>query len=385
MKNHKFLNGVFTGIILVIVLNIFINGVFALTGLNFNNNIADKRKIKEIMSVIDTYYVNDVDEKKISEGVYAGIVAGLEDKYSYYMDKESFESFLESNEGNYVGIGVVVTISEDKSIQVLNVYENTPAYKAGIKTGDKIIKVDGKDVDYNNYEEAIQMIKGKENTQVKITVYRESEAKTIEFDVNRSSVDVPTVAHKMLENSIGYILISKFDGVTYDQFHQAYNDLTEQGMKGLIIDLRENPGGLLNTVVKITDMLVPEGYITYIEDKNGKKTYEYSDKEYFNKPLAIIVNGHSASASEVLSGAVKDTKAGKLVGTQTYGKGVVQNVYKLSDGSGVKVTIAKYYTPSGVCIDGEGITPDYVVELPEDASEDLQLNKAIEVIKEQIN
>jgi len=385
MKNHKFLSGVFTGVILVIILNIFINSVFTLTGLSFNNDIADKRKVKEIMSVIDTYYVNDVDNKKISEGVYAGIVAGLEDKYSYYMDKESFESFLESNEGNYVGIGVVVTIAEDKSIQVLNVYENTPAYKSGIKTGDKIIKVDGKDVDYNNYEEAIQMIKGKENTQVKISVYRESEAKTIEFDVNRSSVDVPTVAHKMLENRVGYILISKFDGVTYDQFCQAYNDLTEQGMKGLIIDLRENPGGLLNIVVKITDMLVPEGYITYIEDKNGKKTYEYSDKEYFNKPLAIIVNGHSASASEVLSGAVKDTKAGKLVGTQTYGKGVVQNVYKLSDGSGVKVTIAKYYTPSGVCIDGEGITPDYIVELPEDASEDLQLNKAIEVIKEQLN
>ncbi len=185
----------------------------------------------------------------------------------------------------------------------------------------------------------------------------------------------------MIDEEIGYIKISKFDRVTYEQFTKAYETLEKSNMKKIIVDLRDNPGGLLDTVVKITDIFVPEGYITYIEDKNGKKEYEYSSKDCVKIPLIVLVNGNSASASEVFSGAIKDFGVGKLVGTTTFGKGVVQNIYKLSDGSGIKVTIAKYYTPSGVCIDGKGIKPDYIVEASEDGT-DLQLEKAIELIKD---
>ena len=259
------------------------------------------------------------------------------------------------------------------------VFEGSPAKESGLKVGDKITKVGDKEVDLENYQDVVSDIKGEEGTKVKLTIYRESENKIFDVEVTRKSLDVPTVEHKILEDNIGYISISQFDRVTFDQFKLAFDSL--QNTNGLIIDLRNNPGGLLTTVNKITDMLVPEGTITYIEDKNGNRDYHKSDANYYNKPLVILVNEHSASASEVLSGAVKDFGVGKLVGQTTYGKGVVQNMYQLSDGSGVKITMAKYYTPKGVCIQGTGIEPDYKVTNPKDNSKDLQLEKGIEVIK----
>ena len=235
--------------------------------------------------------------------------------------------------------------------------------------------------------EAITKIKGEEGSLVNITIYRQSENKEIDFNIERSAIEVQSVAGKMLEDGIAYIAISGFKANTFDQFSKIYDELMNEGAKGLIIDVRNNPGGLLDVVNKIADKLLPEGNIVYTIDKEGNRTDYNSDKESVNVPLVLLVNGNSASASEILAGAVQDSGTGELVGTQTFGKGLVQNIYTLPDGSALKITIQKYYTPNGVCIQGTGITPDYVVELPEEAGpviiedEDTQLIKAVEVLK----
>ena len=381
-ENKTFFKGLLAGILIVLAVNAIFNSGSVLYRRIRNEGVNPEKKINEILHVIDKYYTGTIDENKLAEGVYAGLVSGLEDPYSYYMDKSTFESFLEDTEGIYTGIGIVVKINpKDKKLIIISEFEDSPASKAGLMVGDKILKINDTEVGIDNYEESIKMMKGKEGTDVKLNIYRESTNSSFDVNVTRESIDVPTVVSKMIDEEIGYIKISKFDRVTYEQFTKAYETLEKSNMKKIIVDLRDNPGGLLDTVVKITDIFVPEGYITYIEDKNGKKEYEYSSKDCVKIPLIVLVNGNSASASEVFSGATKDFGVGKLVGTTTFGKGVVQNIYKLSDGSGIKVTIAKYYTPSGVCIDGKGIKPDYIVEASEDGT-DLQLEKAIELIKD---
>ncbi len=380
MNNKKsFFTGVISGMIALFVINSFATNITLIYRKFVVKELTQKQKIEEIQSVVDKYYVNEYDENLMEETMYKGMIASLKDPYSYYMTKQELTEFLEDTEGNYVGIGIMVNLTEDEKILINKVFENSPAEESGLKINDKITKVEDKEVSLENYQEVVSDIKGEEGSKVKLTVYRESENKTFDTEVIRKSIDVQTVEHKILDDNIGYISISQFDRVTSQQFKDAFDSLNSAN--GLIIDLRNNPGGLLTTVNEITDMLVPEGTITYIEDKNGNRSYHSSDKNYYNKPLVILVNGNSASASEVLSGAVKDFGVGKLIGETTYGKGVVQNMYKLSDGSGVKVTIAKYYTPSGVCIDGTGIEPDYKVTNPKDNSQDLQLEKAIEVIK----
>lgn len=381
MNNNKksFFVGVIFGMIALFVINSFITNANLIYRRFISKDLTIKQKASQIEYIVDKYYVNEYDKELMEETMYKGMVASLKDPYSYYMSKKELESFLQDTEGNYVGIGIMVNLTEDEKILVNKVFEGSPAQESGIKEGDKIVKVEGKDVNLENYQDLVSNIKGEEGTKVKLTIHREKDNKVFDTEVMRKSLDVPTVEYKMLEDNIGYISISQFDRVTYDQFKTAFDSLSSSN--GLIIDLRNNPGGLLTTVNKITDMLVPEGTITYIEDKNGNRDYHKSDANYYNKPLTILVNGNSASASEVLSGAVKDFGVGKLVGETTYGKGVVQNMYQLPDGSGVKITMAKYYTPSGICIHGTGIEPDYKVTNPEDNSQDLQLEKAIEVIK----
>lgn len=380
--DKKFLTGVLVGIIIVLSTNLIVR--------TFTDDNG-QRKLAEIQRVIDENFSGEIDKEKLKDYMYIGYVSGLEDRYSYYMNKETFEEFIKQSEGSYVGIGVSTKIDKkDNKIKIVSIFEGSNASSAGIQIGDKIIKVSGTPVDQSNYTEAVSAIRGGEDTKVKLTILRENENKIFETEVIRKNIDIPTVNGKLLENEIGYIKINEFDRVTYNQYTTTFNNLKEQGMKRLIIDLRNNPGGLLDTVVKITDSLVPKGTITYVEDKHGNKSYEYSDENCINMPLVILVNGNSASASEVLSGAVKDFGVGKLVGENTFGKGVVQNIFKLSDGSGIKVTIAKYYTPNGICIHGEGIQPDYEVksnnynddffELPT-IETDNQLQKAVEVVK----
>ncbi len=391
----SFLKGVIIGIAGFLTFNFIFSGAMSAYRIFNKVELGPEDKIKEIYSVLDKYYINDYDKEKMTESMYTGLVYGVGDPYTSYFDIESLESFLEHTEGTYAGIGVVITSDEsDNKIKVMSTFENAPGAKSGIQPGDKIIKVNGTEVFADNSDEAIEMMKGPAGTGVNITIFRKLENRTFDVTVVRENIDIPTVFPKMVTDDIGYIRISNFDRVTYNQFVTAYRDLDSKNMKGLIIDVRNNPGGLLDVVTNITDVLVPKGEtIVFTEDKAGKREYSYSKKENANIPLAILVNENSASASEVLSGAVKDLGAGVLVGTKTFGKGLVQNLIPLRDGSALKVTIAKYYTPSGICINGEGLTPDYVVEMNEEktfrisnleVNEDEQLLKAIEVVQGQL-
>jgi carboxyl-terminal processing protease len=384
----SFLIGLMLGSVAVMIIVLLYTSIIGVLGLDANT---PQKKLREIQGVLTDNYVSEFEEDKLIEAMYSGYVSGVGDRYTSYMDKDTLESFLQHTEGTYAGIGCVVTPDDkDNTIKVLLPYDNSPSKKAGIVAGDKIVKVNGVSVFGDNYEDAISMMKGRPGTSVKLTLLREDTGDTFELDIVREQIDIPTVSHKVIDGDIGYIMIANFERVTYAQFLEAYEDLlTLQKVRGLIIDVRNNPGGLLKTVTDITDLLVPDGYIVYTEDKNGTKEYIYSDANRIEIPLAVLVNGNSASASEVLSGAVKDMGAGVLVGAKTFGKGLVQNLFKLSDGSAIKVTIAKYYTPNGVCINGEGIQPDYAVSMDDELTyriaslepqEDPQLMKAVEVI-----
>ncbi|MDR2650200.1 MAG: S41 family peptidase [Clostridiales bacterium] len=351
-------------------------------------------KIGEIMGVLDAHSINPYKQDELRESMFRGLVAGVGDPYTTYFDEKSLNSFMQSTEGTYGGIGVVVKSDpKDNLVTVVTAYEGAPGALAGLRANDKFMKINGLDITDSSLDDVTSMTKGQAGTSVRITIYRESEDRTFDVNVVRQKIDIPTIFKKVLADNIGYIRISAFDRVTLDQFIKAYDELQDEETDGLIIDLRNNPGGLLDVVTKIADILVPEGIIVYTEDKSGRREYTNSDKKAVDVPLVILVNENSASASEVLSGAVKDLNVGVLVGAKTFGKGIVQNLYPLSDGSAIKVTVAKYYTPSGVCIQGDGIVPDYVVEMSDDDTAriseltleaDAQLSKALEVVNNKI-
>ncbi|HIU75717.1 MAG TPA: S41 family peptidase [Candidatus Pelethocola excrementipullorum] len=359
------------------------------TELSGDSNVSDKVSI--ISSLIDQYSLNEADKDKMIQGIYKGVVSGLEDPYSVYYTEEEYDSMMESTSGVYTGIGVL--ISQDKETGVISVvkpFANGPGYEAGLLPGDILYSVEGKEVTGVDSSKVVSWIKGKEGTKVKIQVIREGEDDYLDFAVERRKVEVPTVEHKMMDNKVGYIAVSEFDQVTSDQFKDAVDELIADGMKGLVIDLRGNPGGIYDVVVEMLDYILPKGLVVYTEDKNGDGDKQYSDNEHQLKiPYSVIINGSSASASEIFAGAVKDYGFGKVVGTTSYGKGVVQRIFPLNDGSAVKLTISKYFTPSGYDIDENGgIKPDVEVELPDkvknsvviDEKDDTQLQKAIEVL-----
>lgn len=378
MKKNNFFLGMLAGILAFFLVNNF----FAV-----NINVAGF-KMNQIFSILDKYYMNGYNKNDAQDYMYYGLLSSLGDPYTSYMDKKTFTSFMEQTEGEYIGIGTVISVDEnDGRLVIVSPYENSPAAKAGILPGDKILSVDNLSASKENYEQIVKNLKGAAGTTAKIKIIRPAKNnKVLEFNVVREKIDIPTVSHKVFDN-IGYLRITNFDKNTYEQFVNAYNSISKNNLKGLIIDLRNNPGGLLDSVVKIADELVPKDCIVYTEDKNGNKKFIYSDDKYIKLPLVVLVNGNSASASEVLSGAIKDLKRGILVGSKTFGKGLVQNLFPLRDGSAVKVTVAKYYTPAGICINGKGIEPDYKIELPEDTmisglepKDDLQLQKALELL-----
>lgn len=352
-----------------------------------------KLKLSRIKSIIDTYYLNDIDEEKMTEGMYKGLVNSLEDPYSVYYTKDEFAALMESSSGSYCGIGAYV--SQDVKTGVITIvkpFEGGPAYEAGMLPRDIIYKVEDEEVTGKDISEIVSKMKGEEGTTVNIEIIREGESEPIKLTIERRTVEVPTISYEMLDNKVGYIQISEFDEVTGPQFRSAIEDLDEQGMKGLVIDLRNNPGGLLDTVCDMLDRMLPEGLIVYTEDKNGTRTEEVKSTadESFDKPLVVMINGNSASASEVFAGAIQDYGIGTILGTTSFGKGIVQSVIPLRDGSGVKVTVSKYYTPKGRNIHEIGIEPDVVVELKDelkkkvtiDKSEDNQLQEAIKIINE---
>lgn len=349
-------------------------------------------KITEIETLVQKYYLNEIDTEQVENYLYKGMIAGLDDAYAAYYTKEEYQSMMDSTNGSYYGIGVEMSQNMTTGIiTITRVFEGSPAEEAGLLPGDVIYKVQDTEVTGEDLTKVVSMVKGAEGTTVPISVAREGESDYLTFDVERRTIEISTVEHRMLDGNIGYISIASFDDVTVNQFLTALEDLENQGETALIIDLRNNGGGLVSSAGSILDRLLPEGLIVYTEDKYGNREELKSDAEnYFDKPLAVLVNGNSASASEIFAGAIKDYGIGTLVGTQTFGKGIVQKVYPLSDGTAVKLTVSKYYTPKGNNIHGIGIAPDVEVELDADVAnaitipeeKDNQLQKAVEILTE---
>lgn len=350
------------------------------------------QKLELLEGTVDASFMGEIDKENLRDGVYKGLIAGLNDPYSVYYNEDEYKKLLEQNEGEYSGIGAVFTQdANSKAVTVVSVYAKQPAAEAGMKPGDILYKVNGKDISGKELEEIVKEIKGKEGTKVSLTMLRGDSRKEVSLSMKRKKIEIPTVSHDMLEDKIGYIRVSEFDLSTTKQYEKALKSLEKKGMKGLVVDLRDNPGGNLATVCEMLDLMLPKGLAVYVEDREGRRSeYETDDEHKFELPVSVLVNGNSASASEIYAGAMQDYGAGKIVGTTTYGKGIVQQVLDLKDGTALKLTYAKYFTPKGRSIHGKGIQPDVEVDLKEELKsrveisweEDNQLQKAIEVLKE---
>ena len=348
-----------------------------------------KEKLSGIQALIQKEYIGEVDEDALQTGICQGYVGALGDPYSAYYDEEQTSALMETTQGEYGGIGVVLTQNLDTGVTAASsVYEDSPAMKAGMKDGDIIYQVEGRDVSGMALEEISGSIKGEKGTTVEITVLRGEEREEVSLTITRDTIQAETVKTRMLEDEIGYLAISEFDSVTLEQYREGLAELTTQGMEGLIVDLRGNPGGNLDTVCEILDLMLPEGLIVYTEDKDGNRQEFTSDEaQEVQVPLAVLVDGNSASASEIYAGAIQDYGIGQIVGTKTYGKGVVQTIYDLKDGTSLKLTVAEYFTPNGRNIDGEGITPDVEVTYQRDENDpeaDNQLDRAVETLQNEM-
>ena len=354
------------------------------------NRLKQYEKLDLLMQLVELYYYEDVDTDEMLESAAVGLIAGIGDVYSVYYTKEDMEAFNEETEGEYAGIGCqLLADPTDQMITVTRVFKGSPAEEAGMRSGDKIVYVN--DVYYSAYEmdAAVDVMRGTPGEDVKVTVLRGLD--TVDFDITRKVVNINYVEYEILDGNIGYVMVYDFLGDAVEGFRTALEAFQAANVTGMIIDLRNNGGGLLDASVEMADMILPEGTVVSVRDKNGAEEAFTIDGEYYDVPMVVLVNGYSASASEILSGAIRDTGEGTLVGTRTFGKGVVQSVIDFPDGSGLKVTTARYFTPSGECIHGVGIEPDVEIELDEDVvtryglnnlphEQDAQLQKAIELI-----
>lgn len=338
-------------------------------------------RLESLEDLIDEYYLNETDDEQLAQGVYKGLIEGLGDQYSYYYTPEEYTEEKETSQGSYAGIGILMQSLEDGTILIVECYDNAPGKEAGLLAGDIITRVDDIDVTEVELSEVVAHIREKVEGSIEMTVLRGEGEKqvTLEITVPVTNVELPSVYSEMLEDDIGYIQITEFKSVTYHQFTDAYEQLQSDGMKSLVVDLRDNPGGYVDVVCDILREILPEGIIFYTEDKHGEREEFFSEGDSpISIPLAVLVNGDSASASEIFAGAVKDYEIGTVVGTTTYGKGVVQSIRAYPDGSAVKLTTSHYYTPKGHDIHDVGIEPDVIVE--EEEGRDLQLEKACEIL-----
>ncbi|GAB5614613.1 S41 family peptidase [Faecalimonas hominis] len=384
-----FLKGVLCGTLVTLVVAGAAGMYLKNTGYGETIDKKTARKLEQIKDIIDDSYLkgDEIKESDLENFLLKGYVNGLKDPYSVYYNEEETKELYETTEGEYSGIGAVMSQNlETGVITMVNVYEDSPAEKAGFKNNDILYKVNGKDISTEDISKVVNKIKGEEGTEVTITVLRDG--KEYEATATREKLEAHTIEYEMKEDHIGYVRVTEFDMVTYNQFVEAITDLKKQGMKGIIIDLRGNPGGNLSTVCQMLDYILPEGLIVYTEDKDGKREVMTSDEEHkLEMPMTVLVDGRSASASEIFAGAIQDYQLGTLVGTTTYGKGVVQQLFDLKDGTCLKLTIAEYFTPKGRNIHEKGIKPDVEVEYQYDknnADADNQLDKAIEVLKEKM-
>ena len=344
--------------------------------------IGDVLRFAGVLRFIESRYVTEVDSTKLMDGAITGMVEALEDPHSIYLAPEMYHRLQEHTAGSFGGVGIYMGFKGGK-VSVISVMEDSPAAKAGILANDEILAVDGTPVTEIQPEEVAIRIRGEVGTDVILSVHREGEENR-EYTITRDTIQVKTAAGKMLEDGLGYIRIASFSENTPQEFRSAYDALEQEGMKGLIIDLRQNPGGLVTSCVAIANMVVPEGPVVSVVERDGSKEEYVSTLEKEKFPLVAIIDGNSASAAEILAGAIQDLNAGTLVGAKSYGKGSVQVVMPMFHDDAVKITIAKYYTPSGRSIDGVGIEPDVPVELGAEDTTDVQLTKAEAVLKEKI-
>ena len=379
-------------ILLVCVLvlsNVFTFKFASIYGAVSGNKIS---KIKFLEDYVKNNYLYDVTDKELEIGELKGVVAGLNDPYSEYFTKEEYEELTKSISGKFYGIGVVISAQDGDLITVVSPIKDSPADRAGIKAGDKIVKVNDKEYSSAQINEAMQVMRGNKGESVKITVYRPSDSKTYDFNIKRDEVKAETIISKDL-NGIGYIGITQFSEDTAKDFKKALLNLEKENIKGLIIDLRGNPGGIVDTSAEIADELLPEGVVVYAKNRDHKKVFEFkSDAKHTELPLVVLINEGSASASEILAGAIKDYNRGKIVGMKSFGKGIVQTAVRFPSGDGIKLTTSEYFSPKGINIHKKGIEPDIKVELPKDIkgigiehlNEDTQLQKAIEILNNEI-
>lgn len=395
-KKGSFSKGLVTGIAIGVAFCLvfaFFGGRIASIISSFSSSSSSseltyEQKVEAIKEYIDKYYIDDVDEETLDDASLKGLLSGLGDDYAVYYTAEEMADIVEADNGEYAGIGVSVSMNDDGEIYVYRVFDDTPAKEAGLQVGDIITEAAGV-TEFETLEALVSVVKGEVGTTVDITVDRDGQE--LEFTIERRKITIESVSYEMLDNNIGYIYIMEFNLLTTDQFNEAIEDLLSQGMESLILDLRDNPGGLLDTVVAMSDRVLPEGVILTVENASGEITTYSSDEEnQLDIPMVAIINENSASASEVFVGALKDYGVATVVGETSFGKGIVQSMWQFSDGSGMKFTTDRYYTPNGTSLDGVGITPDIEVSLPEDAyddgiltdEEDTQLQAAIEVLTE---
>ena len=366
----------------------FVKNPVSVSAQSTNKDIASK--LTKYREIIDKYYLGDVDDTALEEGAIKGYIEGLGDPYTEYISKEEMDTYLDDTMGNFVGIGIyMIKNTQYDKIQVLSTIKGSPAEKAGIQAGDLIISADGVEYSADDMTTASNKIKGEEGTKVTIEVLRGAEK--LKFELTREKVKVNQVEGKVLSNNIGYIKFTSFDETTAEDFKNQYQELAKKGIQSLIIDLRNNGGGIVDQALEIADYMTPkDSVLLYEVDKNGKETVKKAKEDpIVNMPIIILTNENTASASEILAGALKDLGKAKIVGTTTYGKGVIQQILKLNDGSGLKITIEEYQTPNRNKINKVGIEPDEKVELPSTVnslltikeSYDTQLQKAIEMLK----
>lgn len=391
MKNKEYKKGIATGVLVTVIVagGAKIAGNFLDTGVLSDDSRVQKLEYLEKM--IDQDYLGEKDEDQLAEGMYAGLIYGLGDVYSRYYTAEEYEQETSSTDGSYVGIGISMEANKEGGVKIAECYEGGPGEIAGLEEGDVISAIDGEDITEMDTSEVAGLIRNSGKDQVTLTIHREGEEKPIEITVEIRDVELHSVFGEMLDDETGYIHISEFTGVTPDQYLETFQSLEDQGMQKLVIDLRDNPGGLLDSVCSILNHVLPEGLIVYTEDKYGNRTEETSNgKDPLEIPLAVLVNENSASASEIFAGAVKDYGIGTIVGTTTYGKGVVQSVRQLADGSAVKLTVSNYFTPKGNNINKVGIQPNVEVKLSTELlnkkeithEEDNQLQEALKVLND---
>lgn len=377
---------IFGAIALVVATVLLMSGLLVYLLQSTLGDAAGAIRLFKALHIIKSRYVEDVPVDTLMTGAVKGMVNSLGDPHSIYMDPKMYKEFMIETEGSFGGVGIVLG-AKDKVLTVISPIEGTPGEKAGIKSGDEIVKIDGQDTKGLALDEAVSKIRGPEGTKVTLTIRRGQETK--DYALTRSNIQIKTVSGKMLPDNIGYIRISMFNENTGSDLAKKYQELEKEGMKAIVLDLRDNPGGLLDESVKVANKFVPKGPVVSVITRDGRRDTSTSNLEAVKYPCAVLINGGSASASEIVAGAVQDTGAGTLVGTKSYGKGSVQTLMRLDKDDAIKLTIAKYYTPKDRSINGIGIEPDVKVELPEHVQpglevKDVQLDKAVEIVKSKI-